>query len=236
MKHLNSTFLITVLTLLTSVHLNAQRITVTIAGTGIPGYTGDGVPGKQTMIGGAYDVCMDKAHNIYYTDMYNRRVRKISAQNGTVTTIAGGGTSFSEGIPATNASLYPRNMCIDAAGNIYVVSYSDHVRKIDAVSHTITTVAGTWANGYGGDGGPATAARFNSIAGICTDNTGNIYLVDKDNNCVRRVDAGTGIVTTAAGKALIPGYTGDGGPATAATLNYPLSICMNSAGDIFFAD
>ncbi len=236
MKHLNSSLLIALLTLLMSTHLNAQRITVTVAGTGISGYTGDGVPGKQTMIGGVHDVCMDKAQNIYYTDMLNGRVRKISAQNGTVTTIAGGGTSFSEGIPATSASLFPRSMCIDDAGNIYVVSYSDQVRKIDAATNKITTIAGMWANGCSGDGGPATAARFNNITGICADKTGNIYLVDEVSNCVRKVDAGTGMVTTVAGKALYSGYTGDGGPATDATLNNPFSICINNAGDIFFSD
>ncbi len=239
MKHFTKALFVFVLLMGSTAY--AQRITVTIAGNGFAGYANDGDPGKQSMIHGPYNVCVDAAKNIYYSDMApDGRIRKINARNGTVTTVAGGGISMADGIPATNALLITRHMCLDDKGNIYVVSSSDQVRKIDAVTNIITTVAGIWGTGYTGDGGPATDARFNNIGGICVDKTGNLYIVDRGNNCIRKVNALTGIVNIFAGKtsgtSVVPGYTGDGGPATTAALEDPLGICVNSTGDIYFSD
>jgi hypothetical protein len=215
---------------------NAQRITVTVAGDGTPAFNGDGNAGVSAQVSNPYDVCADAANNIYFTDMGNMRVRKVSAKNGMVTTIAGGGSSAADGIPGLSAALIPRNICADAAGNVYVVdTSSNRIRRIDAATDIITTVAGTGSAGYSGDGGAATAATFSNIQGICIDNVNNIYLVDSWNNRIRKIAAGTGIVTTVAGTGA-GGYSGDGGPAVAAAIHNATSICVNAAGDIFFAD
>jgi len=116
-----------------------------------------------------------------------------------------------------------------------VVASSNKIRKIDAVTNIITTVAGTGMAGYTGDGGPAISATFNGIFGICIDIPGNIYLVDQGNNVIRKVAAGTGTVTTIAGTGT-PGYSGDGGLAILATLNKPVTICVGPASDIYFTD
>lgn len=219
-----------------NVLVHAQRVTVTIAGNGTPGFTGDGGWGKTAQISAPYDVCHDAANNVYFTDMANGRVRKISVQNGKITTIAGGGTSTADGIPAVNALISPKNMCIDAAGNIYIVSNStNQIKRIDAATNIITTVAGTGTAGYSGDGGSALSAQFNGMLGICISPAGNIYVSDSGNNCIRKIAAGTGIVTTIAGTGT-PGYTGDGGAAVAATLHSPTAINVTAAEDVYVMD
>jgi len=236
MKKINLTLLLVALLTVGSQLAYAQRITVTIAGSGTAGYSGDGGWGKYAMINSPYDVCADAAQNVYFTDTANGRIRMVSAKNGLISTIAGGGVSSAEGILATYAALSPTNMCIDAAGNLYVVASSNKVRRIDAVTHIITTVAGTGVAGFSGDGGPAISATFNGICGICIDASGNLYLVDQGNYCIRKVAAGTGLVTTIAGTPGVGGFTGDGGPAIAATLSTPTAITVNPAGDVFVAD
>src|ERR1035437_9238626 len=204
MKKRTTTFLMFALLMITGNNiLKAQRITVTIAGTGDFGYSGDWGTCKQAKINQPMDVCMDALHNIYFVDQGNNRIRKVSAANGIITTIAGGGSLTVDGIPATSASLSPNYMCIDATGNLYV-STSNQVRKIEASTGIITIIAGTAVAGYGGDGGPATVANLNSPLGICIDVAGNIYIVDGANYRIRKVTAATGIITTIAGS----GYPG----------------------------
>jgi len=212
--------------------VEAQRITVTIAGTGMPGYSGDGGPAKLAKLSGCQFICSDPSGNVYFVDA--GKVRKVSLKNGIVTIFAGGGISISDGIPATNSSLSFGNLCTDPAGNIYLLS-GEKIMIVNAVTNIINTFAGTGAMGYSGDGGPATAAVFNNITAICSDQSGNIYVVDRANYRIRKITAGTGIVTTIAGNGS-PGYSGDGGPATSATINWPIYIGCNSAGDIYFLD
>lgn len=213
-----------------------QRITVTLAGDGTAAFNGDGNSGATAEISNPYDVCRDAAGNVYFTDMGNHRVRKIWASNGMVTTIAGAGSAIGDGIPALGSYLVPRNMCIDAAGDIFVVdSATNKIRRIDAITNIITTVAGAGVAGYSGDGGAATGATFSNIQGIAIDAANNIYLVDCGNNRVRMITAATGIVSTIAGTGAA-GYSGDGGPATAATISQATSICVSTTGDVYFAD
>jgi Secretion system C-terminal sorting domain len=238
MRKFTSSALIAMLSILSATIASAQgdlhRITVTISGNGTPGFVGDGNPGISDEANYPYDVCRDAANNIYYTDLGNGRVRKIWAKNGMITTIAGGGTATTDG-PATAVSVVPRNISIDRAGNIYFVdSASNTVKKVDMATGMLTTVAGNGTRGYAGDGGPATAAEFNTIQGICVDNSNNLYLVDAGNFRIREVTA-AGNVQTIAGTG-VSGYTGDGGPATAATINTPTAICVDRTKDIFFAD
>jgi len=216
--------------------VNAQRITVTVAGSASSGFSGDGSGGRFAQIAGPYDVCTDAAHNIYFTDQGNGRIRKLNAKNGIITTVAGGGTGTTDGIPATNAIITPKNICIDATGNLFVVSSStNQVKKIDAVTGIITTVAGNGLSGFSGDGSAATSAEFRSILGIGIDPIGNIFIADSGNNRIRRIASGTGIITTFAGTGT-SGFAGDGGQATAALLKGPAAIAINSAGTVYFAD
>jgi len=225
------TIVLLIVTLISAV-TNAQRITITVAGNGVAGYTGDGGPGRQAEINDAQYICSDLAGNMYFSSL--GRIREVAATTGIITTIAGGGTSTADGIPATSAAITPLSICVNATGDVFFVT-GTKIKKIDATTNTITTYAGTGNMGYSGDGGPATNAKFSSITGICTDALGNILLVDAGNNRIRKIAAGTGIVTTFAGTG-INGYYGDGGPATAASLSSPFYICSNPIGDIYFTD
>ena len=224
--------------------VNAQNITVTLAGNGITGFSGDGGTSFSSEVNSPSDVCTDAAHNIYIADNGSGIIRKISAKNGVMSTFAGGGTFTADGVAATSAILSPAYLCMDAAGNLYV-STGNQVRVINAITGIITTVAGNGTAGYMGDGGAATAAELNTPGGICLDNIGNLYIVDGGAavwltspgsvTYIRKVHLATGIITTIAGTGT-PGYSGDGGPASAAQIQNAIAICANSAGDIYFTD
>lgn len=212
----------------------AQRVTVTVAGTGNIGFSGDGAAARKAFLNKPADVCTDAANNLYFIDQLNNRIRKISAVDGRISTIAGGGVSTADGVAASMANLEsPRYMCIDAAGNIYYTAYH-RIRKIAAGTGIVTTVAGSTTPGLSGDGGPASAAQLYAPEGICIDATGNLFVADRRNNRVRKISS-TGIITTIAGTGAA-GYTGDGGLATAAMLNHPICICVNADGVVFFSD
>jgi hypothetical protein len=187
-------------------------------------------------LNGPYDVCVDAARNVYFTDQANNRVRMVSSKMVSYQRVAGGGSSTLDGVPATSAAVTPKNMCIDAAGNLYIVtSGALQIKKISATTHNITTVAGNGAAGFSGDGGAAVSASFNGLAGICIDPSGNLFVVDSGNFRIGEIAAGSGIVTTIAGTG-VAGYAGDAGPAIAATMNMPTDIAVNAAGDVFFID
>lgn len=159
----------------------------------------------------------------------------VHAQN--INTIAGVGTSgfTGDGGAATAAHLRnPVSAKFDAVGNLYFADYNNHrIRKID-VAGVITTIAGTGAPSFSGDGGAATAATFNNPIGLAVDASGNIYVADRNNNRIRKISS-AGVVTTVAGTGGAT-YTGDGGAATAATLNYPTGINVDGAGNVYIAD
>ena len=142
-----------------------------------------------------------------------------------------------DGGPATAARLWsPSGVALDGAGNLFIADPSNaRVRRVDAATGVITTVAGTGEFGFGGDGGPATAARLDFSRGVTLDGAGNLFIADTYNHRVRRVDAATGIITTVAGTA-VQGISGDGGPATAARLAFPSDVALDGAGNLFIAD
>ena len=159
----------------------------TFAGTGKPGFSGDGGPATSAKLSWPHGVAVDGKGNVYIAD--RRRVRKVSA-SGTITTFAGGGSSLGDGGPATSARLSPAGVAVDRKGNVYIADNGNNrVRRVSP-GGTITTFAGTGKEGFSGDGGPATSARLYLPAGVAVDRKGNVYIADKYNYRVRKVTVG----------------------------------------------
>lgn len=159
---------------------------------------------------------------------------------GNINTVAGDGDWIyrGDGGPATLSPVFlPTGVVVDAAGNLYLSdSNNNRVRRVDAVTGIITTVAGNGTLGYSGDGGPATAAMVSTPAGLAMDGAGNLYIADTGNQVIRRVDAVTGTITTVVGQGGVEGYEGDGGPATSANLSFPEAVVLDAAGDLYVSD
>lgn len=212
--------------------IDASGIISTIAGTGVFGYSGDGGPATLAQIGSPYGIAVDNARNVYFSDY--SRLRKVDS-SGIITTIAGTGTTgySGDGGPATNANIsISWGVLVDGIGNIYF-SQTSCVRKIDTAG-IITTYAGTGISGYSGDGGPATAAQLHIRAELALDNTGNLFIADEQNNRIRKVNT-AGIITTIVGTG-VDGYTGDGGPATAADISRPVGLIIDGNGNLYFSN
>jgi len=184
---------------------------------------------------GPTDMAMDKAGNMYILDNGENNVRKVDT-HGIITTIAGNDTGGfrGDGGPATTAELrQPSGIAVDGQNNIYIADYFNfRVRKVDTAG-IITTIAGTGIAGYSGDGGPATAAELDIPYSIAADSAGNVYFADANNARIRKISGG--IITTVVGDSTI-GHSGDGGPATAAELGYPVGVSLDAAGNIYITD
>ena len=206
----------------------------TVAGNGTGGFYGDGGAATAAELYFPDDVVIDASGSLIIADLIDSRIRKVST-NGIITTFAGNGTGgFSgDGGPATSAQITPAGLVIDNAGNILIAGGSNRIRKIDA-NGIITTIAGTGTFGYSGDGGPATSAEFSFPTALAIDATGNIFIADRNNNCIRKITT-DGIITTVAGNGTA-GFSGDGGTATAAQLSLPLGVAVDAAGNIFISD
>jgi hypothetical protein len=191
------------------------------------------------LLSGPFGVAVDPAGNVYIADQDNDRVRKVDAVTGVITTVAGTGERgySGDGGLATDTTLFaPAGVAVDARGNLFVADqYSNRVRRVDAGTGIITTVAGTGSPGYAGDGGPAVNASLSPFYGVAVDAAGNIFLADHAHQRVRRVDGATGVITTVAGTG-VRGYGGDGGPATGASLAHPGGVAVDAAGNLFIAD
>jgi len=216
----------------------STNIITTFAGNGIAGSAGDGGPAIAAELNAPAGLWFDKFGSILVGDEHNKKIRKIDIITGIITTVAGNGNEGYTGDhgPATNAEIsLPGAIFCDSSNNIIFPDYGNNViRRIDAATGVITTIAGTGVAGYFGDNGPATDAEFYMPIGIFIDQQQNIFIADDENGAVRKIDAATGIITTVAGTG-IPGYSGNGGPATAAQV-IPTDIYFNSGGDMYIAD
>jgi sugar lactone lactonase YvrE len=222
---------------------SGTKAITTVAGNGTPGYSGDHGAATSAQLSFPSSVTVDSKGNLYIADYNNSVIRKVSASSGVITTIAGNGTSGYSGDngAATSAELsYPTSLAIDGAGNLLIAdTYNDKIRKVAVGTGVITTIAGTGQFGNTGDNGPATSADLESPEGIAVDGSGNFYFSCVYAQVVRKVTAATGVITTVAGTGSTyyqGGYSGDGGPATRATLNYPSSVAVDNSGNLYIAD
>jgi len=215
------------------------HVITTIAGQGYSGFTGDGGPADQALLSFPEGIDLDADGNLYIADQGNSRIRRVDAVTGIITTIAGNGQfGFGgDGGPATQARLnFPTAVAVDPAGNVFVADLSNNrIRRLDAQTGIITTVAGNGFPGFNGDGIPATQARLRFPVGVDVDDHGTIYIADTGNHRIRQVDPDTGLITTIAGTGT-ESFGGDGGPATAAHLNDPLGVTVDSFGNLWIAD
>ena len=230
--------IIAVCLLLGTFGAQAQTIS-TVAGNGTAGFSGDGGAATSAELLTPIGVSMDASGNMYIADQHNNCVRKVNA-TGIISTFAGNGTLSGlgfqfggDGGPAVSAYLYqPYRTAADGSGNVYIIDQGNwRVRKVNA-SGTISTFAGNGTSGYTGDGGAATAAEI-VAGGITTDAAGNVYI--GASSCIRKIST-SGIITTIAGNPTIAGYSGDGGPATAAEFNNANDLAFDAAGNLYICD
>jgi sugar lactone lactonase YvrE len=268
----------------------------TVAGTGKAGYSGDGGPAVESQLNEPYGVVVDQKGNVFFADRLNRRVRRIDGQTQTITTVAGDGTKVysgdggpgnkaglvepngvalavdgrtlyiadvagnriralelangrittfagtgrgrhdGDGGPADRASIWgARAVDVGPDGSVYILEREGNTLRVVTAANEITTTAGTGRKGYSGDGGPAALATFNGPKELAVDRSGNVWIVDTENHTIRRIDAATKRIRTVAGTGS-RGGDGDGGPATKARLDRPHGVAIGPDGACWIAD
>ena len=216
----------------------SESVITTIAGAGntVLPFSGDGGPAVNAGMLGPNGVAVDGVGNIYIADAGNNRIRKVNT-SGIMSTFAGNGdfSSRGDGGPATSASLWtPTAVAVDSAGNVYIAdTLNNRIRKVNTAG-IISTVAGNGNLSFSGDGGPATSAALGGPTGVALDSAGNLYIADYGNWRIRKVNT-AGIITTFAGS-LLPGFSGDGGPATSAQMFGPAGVALDAAGNIYISE
>src|SRR6267143_909300 len=215
-----------------------------VAGSGVEAFNGNGGSAKTASLNMGVNnlpsgVAVDRNGNIFFDDKFNNQIRRVDAATGVITTFAGSGPGgYSSGAyggdggPATSASLnLPGEIAFDTNGNLFIAdSQNGRIRRVDASTGMITTVAGNGGFCFAGDGGPAAAAALWFPIGVRVDARGNLFIADFYNNRVRRVDASTGIITTFAGNGQ-SSFSGDGGPATGAGMT-PVGVAIDASGNL----
>jgi sugar lactone lactonase YvrE len=224
----------------------ATGIITTVAGTGPDlllggAFSGDGGPAVKAALNAPNGIALGPDGSLYIADSQNQRIRRVD-RNGIISTVAGTGERgfAGDGGPASSAELWnPQGVAVDAAGNLYIADEgNDRVRRVDAATGIITTVAGRGRSTSAselGDGGPATQAALLSPTSVAVTSNGALYIADSGHNRVRYVNLATGIISTVAGTGEA-GLAGDGGPATAATIDYPFALAVGPDGDLYISD
>ncbi len=217
--------------------VDPSGIITTVAGTGVQGYSGDGGAATAAQLNNPYSVVIDKSGNLYIADNGNNRIRKVDP-TGIITTVAGNGIAGygGDGALATNAQLYgPRAITLDGSSNLYIADYNNgRIRKVRPTGIIITIAGNPCYKCSNGDGGPAAAAKVESPTGVAVDVAGNVYISQAPFASVRKIDT-DGIITTAVGT-YSSGFSGDGGPATAAKLNYPSGLAIDAKNNLLIVD
>ncbi len=211
---------------------------VTLAGTGENRYFGDGGPATQAGCGGPFGLVVGPDGGLYVCETTTHVIRRIDLATGIATTVVGTGRkgNSGDGGPATAAEVNePYEVRFDAAGHLYFVDMQAAVvRRVDARTGLITTIAGTGTPGFSGDGGPATSAQLRQPHSICLDHAGQLYICDIGNHRIRRVDLATGIITTFAGTGEKK-PTPDGAPLEGTPLNGPRALDFDGRHSLYLA-
>ena len=210
----------------------------TVAGCGVEGYSGDGGPAVRAQIASPHGSALDQHGNLYVADLKNDRIRRVDVSTGIITTVAGNGEHgySGDGGPATKAMLAsPIAVTVSDTSDLYIADHrNSRIRKVDASTGIITTVAGTGEQGFHGDGGPATQAAIALPRDVALDADGSLYVADGGNNRIRKVDP-DGTIMTIAGTGRAE-FSGDGGPAHKASLSMPYSIALDRDGNLYVVD
>ncbi|MBK9316292.1 MAG: HYR domain-containing protein [Acidobacteria bacterium] len=221
-------------------YVDAQGNIQPLAGNSANGNTGDAGLAIYATFGSPAGIAADSKGNIYISDSVFHRIRRIGT-DGRIYHFAGSPTGLSgslgDGGQASVARFNrPTGLAVDAQDNLYVAdSGNNRVRRIDTTTGVITNFAGNGGSGYGGDGVGATLTSLNNPAGIIFDTQGNLYIADRNNHRVRKIDGSTGLISTLAGNGTA-GFGGDNGSASAAQLNLPSDVATDAQGNVFIAD
>ena len=215
-------------------------VITTVAGVGKAGFSGDGGPATSARMNEPYGVVLDRDNNLYVADRLNRRVRRVDARTGVITTVAGDGSkgASGDGGPAPRAGLVePNGLALDRqGGRLLIADVADHrVRAMDLAAGTIATFAGTGRGRHDGDGGPARDASIHGPRAVEVGPDGTIFVLERQGNSLRAVDPRTGSISTFAGTGA-KGDSGDGGPARDARFNGPKELAVDPAGNILIVD
>ena len=210
----------------------------TVAGNGSYGFSGDNGQATSASLVSPSGIAFAPDGSLLIADRDNNRIRRVDS-SGIITTVAGtGGVGYNgDGIPAAQATLNsPSEIATDATGNLYIVdTWNCAIRKVDAATRLITTVAGSERCGFAGDGGMATLAQINFPNAVAIDVQGRIFISDYGNRRVRMVDMSTGIINTVAGTGQ-QNSTGDQGPATSASVKTPSGVLVHPDEFLYIAD
>jgi hypothetical protein len=214
--------------------VDAEGKISTLAGTGTAGFSGDKGLATNAQLSGPQGVATDGLGNVFIADTENHRIRKVAG--GKISTLAGtgtAGTSGDKGLATKTQLNRPTGVAVDASGNVYIADWGNH-RILKVRAATFTTLAGTGNGGYSGDGAAATSAQLNFPEGMAIDGFGNVYIADYRNHRLRKVDT-AGQISTLSGTGEV-GYSGDGGTATSAQLNFPAGLAGDGSGNVYIAD
>ena len=211
----------------------------TFAGNGTRGYAGDGGLATSASLNEPYEMAWDKGGNLYFVERMNHVVRRVDAQSGVISTLAGTGSAgFSgDGGPATKAQLsQPHSLTFDAQGNLLICDISNHrIRKVDMLTGSMSTWAGTGEKRTAADGAPISGSPLHGPRAMALASDGKLWLALREGNAVLQLDPATNAIKHVAGTGK-SGFTGNGGPARLATLSGPKCVALDQAGNVWLAD
>jgi sugar lactone lactonase YvrE len=213
---------------------------ITVAGDGKAGFSGDGGPAVEARLNEPYGIVVGPGGDLFFADRLNRRVRRVDGRTGVIRTVAGDGSRVAsgDGGPGTAAGLVePNGVALTRDGKtLLIADVAGHrIRSLDLPSGRIATFAGTGRPRHDGDGGLAAKAGIWGARAVEVGPDGSTYVLEREGNTLRAVRPGTGVITTIAGTGA-RGYSGDGGPAESATFNGPKELAVDRAGNLWVVD